>query len=64
VLQEVDVVWQLLRRSYAVQGDLVWNPSKMKLFEPEFLVKNSERCLFETVRGCIIFCMKEKDVLE
>jgi hypothetical protein len=30
----------------SVRGEVMWNPSKMKLFAPEFLVKNSETCLF------------------
>jgi hypothetical protein len=46
VFQEVDVAWQLLRFSYSVQGELVWNRSKMKRVEPEFLVENSETSLF------------------
>jgi hypothetical protein len=46
VFQEVDVRWQLLRLSRSVRGELVWNRSKMKRFDPEFLAKNSERNLF------------------
>jgi hypothetical protein len=37
---------QLLRLVAFVRGELVWNRSKMKRFEPEFLMKNSETCLF------------------
>jgi hypothetical protein len=32
VFQEVDVTWQLLRLSCSGRDELVWNPSKMKLF--------------------------------
>jgi hypothetical protein len=46
VFQEVDVTWQLLSLSSSLLGELIWNPSKMKPFEPEFLVKKSETFLF------------------
>jgi hypothetical protein len=36
VFQEVDVSWQLLRLSCSVRGELVWNPSKMKLLSSSF----------------------------
>jgi hypothetical protein len=44
--QEVGATWQLLRLSCSVRGGFMWNPSKMKALEPEFLVENSETFLF------------------
>jgi hypothetical protein len=46
IFQEVDLTWQHFRLSFSVRGELVWNPSKMNRFDLEFLVKNSETCLF------------------
>jgi hypothetical protein len=46
VFQEIDVAWQLLRLSCSVRSGLMRNRSNTKPFEPEFLVKNSEICLF------------------
>jgi hypothetical protein len=51
VFQEVDMTCQLLRLLCSVHDELVLNPSMMKLFESEFLVK-AQRCVyFETVRS-------------
>jgi hypothetical protein len=44
--EEADMTWQLFKLSYSVRGELVWGPSKAKLFESEFLVKKSEISLF------------------
>jgi hypothetical protein len=46
IFQEVDVTWQFLKLSCSVRGELMWSPSTMKFFKPEFLVMISETCLF------------------
>jgi hypothetical protein len=53
-----------LRLSCSGRDELVWNPSKMKLFSQVSCEESWDMSLSKPWDVCIIFCIKEKDILK